>query len=139
MGPIPMFNFLYLFMWIFFLKNPKENFAMELITVNYLGIQTFISFWWLWWVFSIWILSIFCNQIIMTNLLHTTLRKTRRRTKNVVAWLGSCTQWQHSLSHIMFKTGKEMRKALHYLKATLGHKLASPLPTNHRFLINNLS
>ena len=61
----------------------------------------------------------------MTNLLHTTLRKTRRRTKNVVAWLGSCTQWQHSLSHIMFKTGKEMRKALHYLKATLGHKLGS--------------
>ena len=61
------------------------------------------------------------------------LRKTRRRTKS--AWLESRTQWQHSLSHIMFKTGKEMRKALHYLKATLGHKLASLLPTNLGYLM----
>ena len=69
----------------------------------------------------------------------------REQPSSMPQWLGTtCTQqplcvlwwWYHSLSHIMFKTEKEMRKALHYLKATLGHKLLFLLPTNIQFLIN---
>ena len=69
----------------------------------------------------------------------------REQPSSMPQWLGTTrTQqplcvlwwWYHSLSHIMFKTEKEMRKALHYLKATLGHKLLFLLPTNIQFLIN---
>ena len=82
--------------------------------------------------------------VLLPLLLIKTLAK--EQPSSVPQWLGTtCTQqplcvvlwwWYHSLSHIMFKTEKEMRKALHYLKATLGHKLLFLLPTNIQFLIN---
>ena len=82
--------------------------------------------------------------VLLPLLLIKTLAK-EQPSSSVPQWLGTTrTQqplcvlwwWYHSLSHIMFKTEKEMRKALHYLKATLGHKLLFLLPTNIQFLIN---